>query len=525
MAKAVAQQQAPSKWIISPLLDSLLFIGAPATVIVALLPLARYWSPQDYSFLLLAFFTFGHHLPGFLRAYGDRELFNRYRVRFLLAPPLMLAATLWLDVQGLHALIILVFTWDVWHVLMQHYGFMRIYDAKVGEVSQLTARMDWAVSISWYISLIAASPHYRHNLLLQSYQSGIPLLSGSVISGLRVSLYVLTGLLTVAYIVYSVVLWRRGHLNPRKLILLGTFLAASYYLYVGTKDFLTGFAVWSAFHCIQYYGIVWVYNQNRVARGSPMTAFARFLFRPRTGLVILYAALILAYGGINYLQKYTPGPDAYRLLLAFIATSNALHYYYDGFIWKVRDRQTQQYLGIPGEATPVRKALPKLAPSWDSGRSQAAYFAAAVVVLVLLETHRPNDELNMRQSLAAAAPEAEEAQLHLGDALRSQSRYAEALAAYREAVRLKPSYAEAHINMGVTLTALGQADQAVAAYRSALEISPDFPAAHFNLASLLANRGEISEALRHYQQALGGTDPDARRLALAAIQQLRAGQR
>ena len=37
-----------------------------------------------------AFASIGHHLPGFLRAYGDRELFRRFRWRFLLAPPLML---------------------------------------------------------------------------------------------------------------------------------------------------------------------------------------------------------------------------------------------------------------------------------------------------------------------------------------------------------------------------------------------------------------------------------------------------
>ena len=72
-----------------------------------------------------------------MRAYGDRELFARYRWRFLLAPPLILAATLWFSARDLHGLLLLVFTWDIWHVLMQHYGFMRIYDAKQGEIHPL----------------------------------------------------------------------------------------------------------------------------------------------------------------------------------------------------------------------------------------------------------------------------------------------------------------------------------------------------------------------------------------------------
>ena len=40
---------------------------------------------------------------------------------------------------------------------MQHYGFMRIYDAKRGEISAVTARMDWAISFFWYLTLSLAT--------------------------------------------------------------------------------------------------------------------------------------------------------------------------------------------------------------------------------------------------------------------------------------------------------------------------------------------------------------------------------
>ena len=68
---APAAQAAAAGWILSAFWDSLLFIGAPVTCILALFPLRRYWRAQEYSFLLLAFLTFGHHLPGLIRAYGD----------------------------------------------------------------------------------------------------------------------------------------------------------------------------------------------------------------------------------------------------------------------------------------------------------------------------------------------------------------------------------------------------------------------------------------------------------------------
>ena len=42
-------------------------------------------------------------MPGFIRTYGDRELFARYRLRFLLAPPLIFLTTLWFDLRDTHA--------------------------------------------------------------------------------------------------------------------------------------------------------------------------------------------------------------------------------------------------------------------------------------------------------------------------------------------------------------------------------------------------------------------------------------
>ena len=178
-APVAAAVRVSSTWIISPLWDSVLFIGAPLVCIATLLPLSRLWTSEQTAVFLLAFFTFGHHFPGFVRTYGDRELFARYRLRFLLAPPLIFATALWFDLKDLHGLVIFVSAWDIWHVLMQHYGFMRIYDAKQGVMSSVVSRMDWAVSISWYLTLIIASPHYRHNLLSRAYAAGLPLISAS----------------------------------------------------------------------------------------------------------------------------------------------------------------------------------------------------------------------------------------------------------------------------------------------------------------------------------------------------------
>ena len=49
------------------------------------------WSAQEIYLFVAAFGAMGHHLPGMIRAYGDRSLFERFKWRFILAPIFLLA--------------------------------------------------------------------------------------------------------------------------------------------------------------------------------------------------------------------------------------------------------------------------------------------------------------------------------------------------------------------------------------------------------------------------------------------------
>ena len=524
---------APSGWIISPFWDSVLFIGAPVVSIAILFPLRVFWESREYALFLLAFITFGHHFPGFVRAYGDRELFQRYKWRFLLGPPLLFAASYWFKTRGLHGILMLTFTWDIWHVLMQHYGFMRIYDAKQKEISALTARLDWLFSISCYVALIVASPHYRNNLLYVAYQSGIPVLPMGLFSFIENVIYTTAALSTAAYVAYTLYLWKQGRHNVRKLATLAFFLGATYYLYIYNHDFVVGFAVWSGFHCLQYYGIVWAFNRSRVERGGDVTRFVRFLFRPKTWLAVLYASLIVVYGGLDYMQNLADEGLAKTLLVSFVATSTILHYYFDGFIWKMREKDTREPLNIAAgkvlagsvvvtSASSAYAFLRKLLPSYKRGWYQATYVAAAILLFATLEIRHPNDDLAMHRALVSVASGAEEAHLRLGESLRQRGRVDEAAAAYSQAVELHPQYAQAHVMLGVTLASLGQLEEAAEAFQEALEIQPDNATAHFNLAGLLESQGKTDEAIGHYQQATLGTDAAAERLAREAILRLQS---
>src|SRR2546430_12396875 len=129
-----------SLWILDSWRDLILYVGTPLLLLPVFALAQARWSPQDIYLFVAAFGAMGHHLPGMIRAYGDRALFNRFKWRFILAPLFLFAvctAFFWWDLKGI---MLVVFFWGVWHGLMQTYGFCRIYDAKMGSFAALTRR-------------------------------------------------------------------------------------------------------------------------------------------------------------------------------------------------------------------------------------------------------------------------------------------------------------------------------------------------------------------------------------------------
>lgn len=73
-------------------------------------------------------------------------------------------------------------------------------------------------------------------------------------------------------------------------------------------------------------------------------------------------------------------------------------------------------------------------------------------------------------------------------------RLEEAVAGYRQALRIKPNFEETHTNLGIALFDLGRLEESAASYRHALEINPDNPKTNSNLGSILRDLGKLEEA-------------------------------
>ena len=106
-----------------------------------------------------------------------------------------------------------------------------------------------------------------------------------------------------------------------------------------------------------------------------------------------------------------------------------------------------------------------------------------------------------RQAIALK-PKSHATHNNLGNALRAKGRLDEAIAAYRQASRLKPDYPEAHNNLGIALSDQGCLDEAIASYRQAIVLRHQYPEAHSNLGNALRNQGRFDEAVTAYRQAI-----------------------
>jgi tetratricopeptide (TPR) repeat protein len=97
----------------------------------------------------------------------------------------------------------------------------------------------------------------------------------------------------------------------------------------------------------------------------------------------------------------------------------------------------------------------------------------------------------------------------LGRALKHQGRapeaaaiLAEAEAANREAVRLRPDDAQAHFSLGFAFAIQEKLDQAIAEYRKAIAIHPETVEFHDNLCQFLGQQGKLDEAAAEYRAAI-----------------------
>ena len=296
-AGGVAAPRVPlrDQYIASPSFDWIFFIGSPLLAVAVVLGAVQFLPAVRVEYYVLGYMAIGHHVPTFLRAYGDADEFSRNRFQFVAIPlcvaPIVLGLT-FIDTR----LLTLIFIWDQYHFIRQHYGFMRIYNVKAGIKSDVDARLDQWLCFSFFVCILAHSDFYGYMYSDTFYNLGIGF-PDWLVSGFE------TGSFAVAIsvgVVYLVRLQSRvAHGLPvawLKLVLFATSLGVWWYAYVVLSDGFLSYAISSFFHCLQYDAFAWYYNRAKARSLTPTRSNALFRVIHDSRFLWLYVAAILSYG-------------------------------------------------------------------------------------------------------------------------------------------------------------------------------------------------------------------------------------
>ena len=306
---------------------------------------------------------------------------------------------------------------------------------------------------------------------------------------------------SVLFAAHFVRTWIAGHRpNPVKLGLLVTSIAFWWYCNNLVANILVGIALFEVFHDVQYLSLVWIYNRNRVEKDSNIGGFMRFVFRRSGSLIGLYVGLVLAYGSVSYINAHIGMDTVKRILTGVVTASTLLHFYYDGFIWKVRERSTRQSLGIAGGTADV--TLGGVFPSWAwHGLKWVAIFVLPLGALWFWQTHVAIPEVQRQAWVVADVPAGAKPHFDYASALQKEGQLEKAVEQYGIALQFNPKDAKAHTSLAVALTGQSKFDSAVPHMETALRLEPNNADFHLVYATLLQRIGRNEDAAVHFEAA------------------------
>ncbi|MBM65656.1 MAG: hypothetical protein CMH55_05405 [Myxococcales bacterium] len=511
----------------------LLVIATPALVIPALfgcLGLGLSTAAQLNEWIM-TFGAQGHHLPGMVRAYGDRQLFKRFRFRFIAAPAFLAAACMACALYQLQSLIFMAFIWGIWHAALQSHGFARIYDAKWGCVDGRTARLDLALVLVGFGLVVLLSPGRLQFVLQMLSHAGFGLPTASTLMWVH-QLGIATGVVVfVMWLANAISSHAQGRgPSPAKILLLFSSIGTWAWANLAVSNILLALPLFEVFHDIQYLTIVWLFNRRRAESGATLGPLSRRLFAGGALGLGLYVLLCLGYGALPPIGE--AGSTAYGLTTGLLAASQLLHFYYDGFIWKLNHGETRRDLGIeskhrsPGQQTGQR---------YGHGLRWLLLFVIPAAVLIHGETRNQKPLHERHQEVVTLVPNSALAQALWGSSLEATGQAEEALDAHLKAAVLDPDFsppreaiyhwlhrwpkgtahppealpevrrwlgaeapevARSLNNQGVRFAQDQQHREALRSWRMAVAIDPSLAEAHFNRAGALARGGQVEEALK-----------------------------
>ena len=320
----------PLRWIVSPRYDLCFFIGS---CVLTFLFYALYRGAGHLGwflggdqilvtyFVFTAFFDHPHIFQTFARTHGDRMEFERRKTLHTWGIAGFIAAGVGVILMGWEGqLIVFAAIYGTWHIIRQHFGFLRLYKSLNGDKAALDNWLDYG---TFYTGAFACllNDYSGQREAIQIY-GDLKVRFPDLPSGMGEGLWAVFLALLVALGFRQVWLVATGRRpNLPKLLLMGAALTTHWFVFFATATpFLVAEALETAYHDVQYQGWIMHYQRRR--------------FQVKH-VVLKWGLVALAYGvcvgAVETLGLMRPG-----LAWLFVPFTMLViwHYYVDGRIWK-----------------------------------------------------------------------------------------------------------------------------------------------------------------------------------------------
>ena len=323
------------RWIVSARYDLCFFIGSCLLTFAffGLYRVAHNWgwvlrgdSILITYFVFTALFDHPHIFQTFSRTHYDRDEFGKRRGLYTWGLGGFIAAGYVFLLLGWEAyLIVGAAVYGTWHIIRQHYGFLKIYKALNDDRSPLDNVLDAATYFTGMFACFFNDYGDVHGPIvvygdLKVWAPSLPGEWGEAGWTLFLLLLTAVGFRQVARAATG------RPVNAPKLLLMGAALGTHYFVFFATATpFLVAEALETVYHDVQYQGWIMHYQRKRFAQ-------VRRVALKWFGLALLYG---LAVGVVEVLGLMNRG-WAMWLFVPF-AMVVLFHYYVDGLVWRFRD--------------------------------------------------------------------------------------------------------------------------------------------------------------------------------------------
>ncbi len=246
----------------------------------------------------------------------------------------------------------LVVYWGAWHIIRQHYGFLRLYQARDKPADERVSRAE-----AWALYSGASFPYFLN--LSQGWASQDPI--GQMLYRVPVPAPVAWLVLAVFVASFSVVLFdalgraqKRQPMVSRRLLHI-VLVVSNFWmglLWIGRENLVLAVLFITSYHDLQYHAVVWLVGHKRAgAAEQPVWPSVRRMFGSTAVFVgaVLVGALVQALLRNDFQLAGTilPASAVTTALFALVTSYSYMHYFFDSRMWKLStDARLRRELGI-----------------------------------------------------------------------------------------------------------------------------------------------------------------------------------